>query len=166
MCWNKKYDGSSESLLDKSHRPHTPHPTAHTEEELTWIRNLHRRNPHISIGEMYGKLKIQKGYQRHPGSLYCVFIRLGLRPSPASAGTSIRKPQPYHTPQQLGVKWQMDVKYVPSACYVGSIPSSFSQYTVIDEASRERYIYAYEEQSSASTCDFLLRAIAFFGISR
>ena len=61
------------------------------------------------------------------------------------------KPQPYDTPTKLGIKWQMDVKYVPAACYSGSIPQKFYQYTVIDEASRERFIYPYMEQSSYST---------------
>ena len=57
----------------------------------------------------------------------------------------------------------MDVKHVPSACYVGRMPDKFYQYTVIDEASRERFIYPYKEQSSYSTIDFVKRAIAFFG---
>ena len=57
----------------------------------------------------------------------------------------------------------MDVKYVPSACYTGQVPQKFYQYTVIDEASRERFIYPYMEQSSFSTVDFLKRAIAHFG---
>ncbi|WP_338623301.1 hypothetical protein [Selenomonas sp. TAMA-11512] len=92
MRWNKAYDGTPESLMDKSHRPHTQHPNAHTEEELSWIRNLHRRNPHISVGEIYGKLKMHKGYQRHPGSLYRVLIRLGLRPSRTDTKTASRKP--------------------------------------------------------------------------
>ncbi|MCD8014694.1 MAG: hypothetical protein LUG99_16285 [Lachnospiraceae bacterium] len=30
--WNKLYDGTRESLMPKSHRPHTPHPKSHTEE--------------------------------------------------------------------------------------------------------------------------------------
>ena len=30
--WNKKYDGSEESLIDKSHKPLSKHPTAHTEQ--------------------------------------------------------------------------------------------------------------------------------------
>lgn len=34
MRWSKRFDGTKESLMDKSHRPLTPHPTAHTEEEL------------------------------------------------------------------------------------------------------------------------------------
>ena len=32
--WNKKYDGTKESLMDKSHRPLSKHPTEHTEEEM------------------------------------------------------------------------------------------------------------------------------------
>ena len=57
----------------------------------------------------------------------------------------------------------MDVKYVPTACYSGTVPQKFYQYTVIDEASRERFIYPYMEQSSYSTTDFLRRAISYFG---
>ena len=37
MRWNKRYDGTRESLVDKSHRPKTQHPNAHTEKELKWI---------------------------------------------------------------------------------------------------------------------------------
>ena len=79
MRWNKRYDGSKGSLVAGSHRPHSAHPNAHTAEELTWIQNYHRRNPNISICELYGKLHQEKGYTRHPGSLYRVFVRLGYR---------------------------------------------------------------------------------------
>ena len=79
MRWNKRYDGTKESLVAKSHKPHTPHPNAHTEQELKWIQDYHRRNPNISISELYGKLLEEKAYSRHPGSLYRVFIRLGFR---------------------------------------------------------------------------------------
>ena len=37
MRWNRLYDGTKESLTPKSHRPHSQHPKAHTEEELGWI---------------------------------------------------------------------------------------------------------------------------------
>ena len=57
----------------------------------------------------------------------------------------------------------MDVKVVPKQCYVGELPDKFYQYTVIDEASRERFIYPYKEQSSYSTIDFVKRAIVYFG---
>ena len=79
MRWNKRYDGTRESLAKRSHRPLHQHPRAHSEEELKWITDLHRRNPNISLCEMYGKLVAKKGYSRLPGSLYRVFVRLGYR---------------------------------------------------------------------------------------
>ena len=121
MRWNKKFDGTKESLVDKSHRPKLPHPNAHTEQEIKWIRDLHRRNPHISVCELYGKLRTEKGYSRHPGSLYRVFVRLGYS-SKTPSTKKMSKPKPYDTPTELGVKWQMDVKYVPTICYTGNIP--------------------------------------------
>ena len=163
MRWNKQYDGRRESLAPKSHRPHTQHPNAHTEQELNWIRNLHRRNPNISVCEMYGKLRQEKAYSRHPGSLYRVFVRLGYRTKVESTKKKSKHTGHYDTPEELGIKWQMDVKYVPAACYAGTDGDKFYQYTMIDEASRERFIYAYKEQSSYSTIDFTKRAIIYFG---
>ena len=32
--WNKKFDGTKESLIDKSHKPKSKHPNAHTDIEL------------------------------------------------------------------------------------------------------------------------------------
>ena len=161
LRWNKKYDGTKDSLHDKSHRPLTPHPNSHTVEELKWISDYHRRNPHISVCELYGKLRINKGYSRHPGSLYRIFVRLGFS-SKAPSTKKKRASKPYDTPTKLGIKWQMDVKYVPKACYSGTAPQKYFQYTVIDEASRERFIFPYMEQSSYSTIDFLRRSIIYF----
>lgn len=163
MRWNKAYDGTKESLMEKSHKPHSPHPNAHTEQELKWIRDYHRRNPNISICELYGKLREDKAYSRHPGSLYRVFVRLGFRQKVESTKKKSKHIGKYDTPTNIGEKWQMDVKYVPNACYSGKDGQKYYQYTVIEEASRKRFIYAYEEQSSYSTVDFFKRAIIFFG---
>lgn len=160
--WNKLFDGTRNSLVCKSHRPLSVHPNAHSEEEIKWICNYHRRNPYISICELYGKLRNEKGYYRHPGSLYRVFIRLGFRKA-SRPKVPVRHNKPYNTPDKLGIKWQLDVKYVPRYCYSGSDGQKFYQYTVIDEASRERFIYPYQEQSSFSTIDFVKRAISYFG---
>lgn len=163
MRWNKQYDGTKESLMPKSHRPKSTHPNAHTQQELTWIKNYHRRNPNISICELYGKLRTEKGYSRHPGSLYRVFVRLGYRKKVESTKKKKKHTGTYNTPTELGVKWQLDVKYVPTACYSGNDDERFYQYTVIEEASRERFIYPYKEQSGYSTVDFIKRAITYFG---
>lgn len=162
MRWNKRYDGTRESLMDKSHKPHRQHPNAHTEEELKWICDYHRRDPHISVCELYGKLRTEKAYSRHPLSLYRVFVRLGYRQKPESTKKKSRHLKPYATPEQIGVKWQMDVKYVPTACYTRGREERFYQYTMIDEATRERFIHPYKEQSGYSTRDFIRRAIAYF----
>ena len=163
MRWNKQYDGTKESLMPKSHKPHTPHPNSHTEQELKWIRDYHRRNPNISIGELYGKLREEKAYSRHPGSLYRVFVRLGYRKKAESTKKKSKHLGKYDTPTQIGEKWQMDVKYVPKACDSRDEKEQYYQYTVIEEASRKRFIYAYQEQSGFSTVDFIKRAITFFG---
>ena len=134
MRWNKLYDGTRESLMPKSHRPHSQHPNAHTEEEIRWIENYHRRNPNITICELYGKLRTDKGYSRHPGSLYRVFVRLGYRKSVVSTKKQSKHNGHYDTPETIGVKWQMDVKYVPKICYSGTDGERFYQYTMIDEA--------------------------------
>lgn len=161
MRWNKKFDGTKESLLDKSHKPHSKHPNSHTEQELKWINDYLRRNPNITMPELYGKLRTEKGYSRHACSLFRVLRKLGH-----FKNKEIHKkytPKPYDTPKDIGIKWQMDVKYVPKDCYSGTDNQKFYQYTVIDEASRERFIYPYKEQSSYSTVDFVKRAIVYFG---
>ena len=160
MRWNKKFDGSKESLIDKSHRPLTPHPNSHTDEELYWIKNYIRRNPNISLCELYGKLRTEKGYSRHACSLFRIVRKLKYNVNKEKH--SKYTPKHYDTPKDIGIKWQMDVKVVPKDCYTGTIPDKFYQYTVIDEASRERFIYPYKEQSSYSTIDFVKRAIVYF----
>lgn len=161
MRWNKKFDGSKESLIDKSHRPLTPHPNAHTELELKWIKDLIRRNPHISMSELYGKLRTERGYSRTAPSLFRVLRKLGFYVDKEKHEKYV--PKKYDTPTDIGIKWQMDVKYVPTECYSGTTPDKFYQYTIIDEASRERFIYPYKEQSTYSTVDFVKRAIIYFG---
>lgn len=163
MRWNKAYDGSIESLIGKSHRPHTPHPNAHTNEEISKILALIKRNPNIGLTELYTKLRHQIAYSRHYASLYRVLVRLGFYINKSSIKKTY-KPKKYFTPEFIGEKMQLDVKYVPRECNANlSDDFRYYQYTIIDEASRERFIYAYKEQSSYSTVDFVQRAICFFG---
>jgi transposase len=163
MRWSKAYDGTSESLMEKSRRPHSPHPNSHTAEEIKSILNLIKRNPHIGLTELYTKLRQQIAYSRHYCSLYRVLVKLGYYIDKARIKKKY-KPKKYDTPEQLGEKMQMDVKYVPKECNADSTDDNrYYQYTIIDEASRERFIYAYKEHSSYSSVDFLYRAICYFG---
>ena len=77
--WVKKYDGTKESLKDKSHKPKTRHPKSHTNQEIRWIRNYVRRNPRITLCELWAKLKREKGYTRKITSLYRVMKRLNIK---------------------------------------------------------------------------------------
>ena len=163
--WNKAYDGTLESLMDKSHRPHSPHPNAHTKEEIKWIKDLIKRNPHITLNEIWYKLKINKGYTRKPVSLYRILRKIGYYNNPEIKGTSKKHNKEYHTPKQIGEKWQIDVKYVPKECKVKGLPKDirYYQYTCIDESSRERYLYWYEEHTPTNTVDFIKRCIKYYG---
>ncbi len=166
--WNKKYDGTRESLEDKSHRPKSKHPKAHTNQEIRWIRNYVRRNPRITLCELWKKLKCEKGYKRTIIALYRVMKRLNIKGYKGMQikNTSKKKHnKKYETPKNVGEKGQMDVKYVPQECKAPTIAEEkkYYQYTYIDEASRERYLYWYEEHTPTNTVDFVKRVIKYFG---
>lgn len=127
MRWNKRYDGTKESLIDKSHKPHSQHPNTHMSEEISWIKNLIKRNPNISMIKLYTKLKLNKQYNRHPCSLFMILRKLGFYKDVE------KKTKPYNIPKTLGEKWKLDVKYVSRQCYTGVHLDKFYQYTIIDE---------------------------------
>ena len=115
--WNRRYDGAKQFLIDKSHRPLTQHPNAHTELELKWINNYIRRNSHITLCELWYKLRINKGYTRHPESLYRLLKAIGFYNEINIKSTSKYIPRKYDTTTtELGKKWQIDVKFVPNKC--------------------------------------------------
>lgn len=161
--WKRIYNGTIESLEPKYCAPYTPHPNKHTEEEIKHIKNLIKRNPNIGLNELYGKLRLNFSYHRNPVSLYRLLRKNGWYSQVKKKNKYI--PQPYNTPIHIGEKMQLDVKYVPTNCYVGDFKYErhYYQYTIIDEATRERFIYPYEEQCPQSTVDFVKRAIIFFG---
>lgn len=160
--WKALYDGTLSSLENKSKRPHTPHPMSHTQEEQEQIKKVISKQ--ISYNEAYGILRTKYAYSRSYGGFYNYISRHNLRPK-----KEIEKyvPQPYETPEMLGTKWQLDVKYVPVECNKMQIETGESrklyQYTIIDEATRERFLFPYVEHNGTSTVDFIKRAITYFG---
>ena len=60
--WLKRYDGTVESLKDRSHRPHH-HPNEHTTEELKLIADMRKRNSNAGLVVFWVKL-CQRGYTR------------------------------------------------------------------------------------------------------
>ena len=156
--WLKRYDGTLESLVCRSRRPHS-HPNQHTEEEKTLLRNMCRRNPRLGRVELWCRLR-DRGYTRTLSGLYRVLHKLDLQPKPQK---KLYKPKPYQQMTFPGERVQIDVKVVPKACKVGEAASErLVQYTAIDEYSRLRYLKAYKEQSTDSSKDFLLSLIPYF----
>ena len=154
--WLSRYDGTIESLADRSKRPHS-HPAQHTEEELKRIRDMRRRNPTLGLIELWCRLR-DRGYTRCPVSLYRVLKRMGALPEPPKHQPY--KPKPYEQMTYPGQRVQIDVKVVPRACCPNG--QKLFQYSAIDEFSRLRYLAAYEEQNTYSSADFLTKAVVFF----
>ena len=76
--WLKQYDGSLESWAYQSRQPHS-HPNQHTEEEITLIKNLRRRNPSLGMIELWLRA-YKRGYTRRPERMFRLMRRLGLYP--------------------------------------------------------------------------------------
>lgn len=155
--WKKRFDGTMESLACESRRPHH-HPNQHTEEELTLIRNMHRRNPRIGVVELWARLR-KRGYSRCVESLWRVLRCEGL--AAKEKPRKKYKPKPYEQMQYPGQRIQIDVKVVPRSCIADSQLKLY-QYTAIDEYSRYRILGAYPEQSTYSSADFLRKVVAAF----
>ena len=154
--WLSRYDGTTESLANRSKRP-LHHPNQHTEAELKLIRDMRRRNPKLGLIELWCRLR-ERGYTRRPESLYRVLKRQGALPEQPKKQPY--KPKPYEQMTHPGQRVQIDVKVVPRACCPNG--QRLFQYTAIDEFTRLRYLAAYEEQNTYSSADFLKKASAFF----
>ena len=153
--WLKRFDGTKESLLDLSHKPHTDHPNKLKKEIVDRILNLHRRNPDQSFVEIWIRLK-HEGITISPSSVLRTFKRNGeyvkYVPNPK------KHDKIYHTPKMVHDKWQVDVKYVPRECKANNLEGKFYQYTILDECSRKRILYFTEEHSMYDTVKALLFA--------
>ena len=155
--WRARWDGSVESLACQSRRPHH-HPRQHTEEELKLIRDMRRRNPKLGLIELWSRMQ-QRGYSRRPESLYRVMRKLGM--FPAKKAKKAYQPKPYQQMTYPGQRVQVDVKVVPRRC-ITDPELRLYQYTAIDEFTRLRFLWAYPEQSTYSSADFLRRLYKWF----
>ena len=155
--WRCRWDGSVESQVSQSRRPHS-HPNQHIEAELKLIRDMHRRNPSLGLIELWRRLK-QRGYTRRPESLFRVMRKLGMFPQEKKKKTYT--PKTYQQMSRPGERVQVDVKVVPRKCIADPELRLF-QYTAIDEFSRLRFLAAYPEQSTYSSADFLKRLVKWY----
>ena len=158
--WVYRFNGDIHSLADHSHSPHH-HPNQHTDTEIKWIKDIRRRNPDMGLIDFWLRLKVLYNYSRSVSSLYRVMRAPSMSPVKKAHKKRINKP--YDTPTVPSTKIQIDVKYVPTCCLVGDLKGTkLYQYTVIDEASRLRYLAFFEEHSTYSSTKFLMECIKFF----
>ena len=147
--WRAKWDGSWKSLMEGSHRPKS-HPKQHTEEEKRLILRHYARNKDDRI-VLWDTIR-QKGYSRHYNSMNRVIQRLiGEETKKKTA----KKPKPYQRADYPGQKVQIDVKYVPGRCVANG--QKYYQFTAVDECTRWTFREMYDEHSTYSAKDFLMK---------
>jgi hypothetical protein len=141
-----------ESLKDRSHRPHS-HPKQHTEYEQHLIRRFLRRNGRKDLLLTYQRLR-EKGYSRHYGSFKRV---VSMMFGAAKQKKVKKKPKPYQRAEYPGQKVQIDVKCVPGRCVANG--GKYYQFTAKDECTRWTFREMYDEHSTYSAKDFLMKLV-------
>lgn len=152
--WLKRYDGTTDSLMDRSHRPHHS-PREHTQTELKQIRRRLKKHQWKDLILAYQELLEKDGYTRSYGGFKRTAARLKAEKRPQAKKK--RKAKPYKRAQYPGQKLQIDVKYVPSYCVANG--RKYYQYTAIDECTRWTYREMYEEHSTYSSKQFLEKLV-------
>ena len=153
--WREKYDGTAQSLKNKSRRPHS-HPNQHTEEEIKMIKNYKYKNKETGIVVLWVKLR-RAGYTRSITSLYRVMQRIGIYQKTPSKKKEY-EPKPYEEMRYPGERVQVDVKYVPAKSLTKEVKEQdgrYYQYTAIDEYTRKRVLWASKEQSTSASTEFI-----------
>ncbi len=161
--WCKRYDGTWQSLVDRSHRPHS-HPNRHTPKEERQIKNSFKKcYARYGWDGVYTDLK-RKKYQRSFSGMVYAAKRLGLTET-----TKPKKKSRVHRryPEILipGEKVQIDVKEVPYNCLRGEVlrdGKHLYQWTAIDECTRMRFVYGFEEHTPENSVKFLKMLIKAF----
>ena len=106
--WTRRYDGTLQSLADKSHRPNH-NPNQHTEQEII-IMDMRKRNMNSGLVVFWVKFR-QRGYTRSITGLYRFLRKHGQ--------ISVKPPNPKYIPKPYekmlfpGQRVQVDVKFVP-----------------------------------------------------
>jgi transposase InsO family protein len=158
--WIWRYDGTLESLMDRSHRPHW-HPTQQTGKEVELVLRVQRHNKRLGLVCLWVHLMLDFGYTRSVPALYKLLRREGIMAGPKKKLR--RKPKPYEPILVPGERMQMDVKYVPTQCLVGAVSGKkLYQYTAIDECTRWRHIAVFDELSTHNSVEFVRQLLERF----
>lgn len=161
--WCKRYDGTWQSLLERSHRPNS-HPKRHTAKEEKQIKNSFRKcYARYGWDGVYSDLLSKKYTRSFSGMVYAA-KRMGLTEQKKPPKKS-REQRRYPELLEPGEKVQIDVKEVPYNCLRGKTlrdGKHLYQWTAIDECTRMRFVYGFEEHTPENTVRFLAMVIKAF----
>lgn len=151
--WWKRWNGTPGSLEDRSRRPKSS-PRQSTEEELRHVRRVLKKHRWQDMLLAYQELCERWGYGRSYGGFKRIAAKLkGAKPEKKIK----RKPKPYQRAEYPGQKIQMDVKFVPKECVVNG--QKYYQFTAVDECTRWTFREMYDEHSTFSAKDFLMKLV-------
>ncbi len=162
--WCKRYDGTWQSLKEKSHRPNN-HPNRHTEAEERVIKKAFKEE-YLRYGwDGTYDAAVKMGYKRTFSGMVYAAKRMGLGSELAEKKAPRTNLKRYPEIMYPGEKVQIDVKEVPYACLRGALKYSgkhLYQWTAIDECTRVRFVYGFEEHTPENTVKFLKMLIKVF----
>lgn len=151
--WRKKYNGTVESLANKSRRPHS-HPNEHTQKEIELISKKYQYHKHEGLGQVYRKCK-ESGYKISYGSM-CKQIRKQKNYEKAKRISYPKSKYKALKGTYPGEYVEIDVKYVPNECI--GFKSNYERYyqiTAIDLYSRKRVLKLVKENNTYETTRML-----------
>ena len=155
--WCKRYDGTWQSLKERSHRP-KHHPRQHTAQEETLIRESMRQSFfRYGWDGAYTSAK-EAGYTRSYSGFIYAARRMGLNGDMVEKCSPRKHDRRYPELSVPGEKVQIDVKEVPYCCLKGAAKRDgkhLYQWTAIDECTRVRFVYGFEEHTPENSVKFL-----------
>jgi transposase InsO family protein len=161
--WCARYDGTWQSLRERSHRPRS-HPRQHSEAENELIRAaFFKKFDRYGWDGVYTEAG-ENGYTRSLSGLTHAAKRLGL--AERERKKKVRRACGKY-PELLipGEKVQIDVKEVPYCYLHGDALRNnrrYYQWTAIDECTRFRFIYGFEEHTPENSVKFLQMLVKKF----
>ena len=155
--WCKRYDGTWQSLKEGSHRP-KHHPRQHTAQEECQIRESMRQSFFRYGWEGAYMTAKEGGYTRSFSGFVYAAKRMGLCGGKAEKHPPRKHDRRYPELSVPGEKVQIDVKEVPYFCLKGAAKRDgkhLYQWTAIDECTRVRFVYGFEEHTPENSVKFL-----------
>ena len=118
--WCKRYDGSWQSLAERSHRP-LSHPKRHSAAEEERIRAAYREKFYRYGWDGTYAEAIKYGYGRSLSGMVYAARRMGICMADSKAKPPRKHDRRYPELLRPGEKVQIDVKEVPYSCLKGAV---------------------------------------------